>query len=95
MKTGRAVWLVTGNISEDQAKSFVELQKQGLPFEPLSVNDVLDDKLIAPTGNSKVCIDVKDPKNDNSAFVSYYQTNIGNEDLKEELTFKIVSKYLA
>lgn len=27
MKTGRAVWLVTGNISEEQAKSFVDLQK--------------------------------------------------------------------
>lgn len=54
MKTARAVWLVTGNISEDQAKSFIELQKQGLPIEPLSVNDVLEDKLINPTGNSKV-----------------------------------------
>jgi len=59
------------------------------------VNDVLEDKLINPTGNSKVSFDVKDPKNDNSSFISYYQTNIGNEDLKEELTFKIVSKYLA
>jgi secreted Zn-dependent insulinase-like peptidase len=43
----------------------------------------------------RVAFDVKDPKNDNSAFIAYYQTNIGNDDLKAELTFKIVSKYLS
>jgi len=30
----------------------------------------------------RVAFDVKDPKNDNSAFIAYYQTNIGNDDLK-------------
>jgi len=54
MKTARAVWLVTGNLSEDSAKSFIELQKQGFPVEPLSVSDVLEDKIVAPTGNIKV-----------------------------------------
>jgi len=95
MKEGRAVWLVSGNISEDQAKSFIDLQKQGVPIEPMSVNDVIPAKIVAPTGNSRVNMDVVDPKNDNSAFISYYQYNIGNDDLKDELTFKVVSKYLA
>jgi len=59
------------------------------------VADVLDVRVVGPTGNSRVNMDVVDPKNDNSAFISYYQFNIGNDDLKDELTFKVVSKYLA
>lgn len=95
MKTGRAIWLVSGNISEDQAKSFIDLQKQGLPVEPMSVDEVLPARVVNPAGNSRVNKDVVDPKNDNSAFISYYQFNIGNDSLKDELTFKVVSKYLA
>jgi secreted Zn-dependent insulinase-like peptidase len=92
MKTGRAVWLVTGNISEEQAKSFIQLQN---PIEPLSVDDVIESRMVAPTGNSRVNKAVVDAKNDNSAFISYYQVNIGNENLKDELTFKVVSKFIA
>jgi len=65
--------------------------KKGLPVQPLSVNDVLNARIVNPSGNSRVNKDVVDPKNDNSAFISYYQFNIGNDDLKDELTFKVVS----
>jgi len=51
--------------------------------------------MVNPTGNMRVNFDVKDPKNDNSAFISYYQVNKGNDDLKDELTFKVVSKYVS
>lgn len=59
------------------------------------MNDVLSSKMVNPTGNMRVNFDVKDPKNDNSAFISYYQVNKGNDDLKDELTFKVVSKYVS
>lgn len=92
MKTARTVWLVSGNISEEQAKSFVE---QRLHVNTLKLEDVLPSQIVNPEGNMRVAFDVKDAKNDNSAFVSYYQANFGNDDLKADLTFRVVSKYLS
>jgi secreted Zn-dependent insulinase-like peptidase len=92
LKTARTVWLVSGNISEEQAKSFVE---QRLHVNTLKLEDVLPSQIVNPEGNMRVAFDVKDAKNDNSAFVSYYQANFGNDDLKADLTFRVVSKYLS
>ena len=95
MKNGRLVWLVSGNISEEGAKNLIQSQKQGLPLNPIEVKDLLGARVINPVGNHKVNMKVTDEKNDNSAMVSYYQYNIHESNIKKELIFSLVCKYIA
>lgn len=61
---------------------------------PLAVDELVEARVINPVGNHKVSMKLVDDKNDNSAFVSLFQHNIGVDDIKSELTFGILAKYI-
>ena len=61
----------------------------------LSVKDLLGARVINPLGNHKTSMKVLEDKNDNSAFISYYQYNINAKDIKKDVLFALLSRYLS
>jgi secreted Zn-dependent insulinase-like peptidase len=92
---GRTVWLVSGNLSKEQAIEIVEQQKKVLPLKPYEIDDLVQVKVAEPKGNHRVMYPIKDDKNESSCVITYFQTDVGGVDIKLELTSSLVMQYIS
>ena len=87
MKSGRGVWFVSGNYSQDQAIELVESARQQFNLESIKIEDLPDIRAISL--ESKVSfqfeIPLTDKTNENSFNMSLYEVGAIKDDDHDKL----------
>ena len=99
MKTGKTVWLVSGNYNHDKAVELVEKAREKLQMDKLEqdYSEVTDVNAIALDEKVTYTIDVplKDKKNENSCLLSYFEVGFKGDDLKQELVNACLMQWIS
>jgi len=89
---GRTVWFASGNLTQDQAIAMVEHQAALMKLQPLAVTDLngANPVKVAAGEYHRVNVPLTDATNENSALISFFETGISSQSIKNDLTSKLV-----
>ena len=78
LKTGRQVWYISGNLSEEDATLIVEEAKQTLNLEQIKISDLPDQRVTALEENTAFTIEqsLTDETNENSCILTYFEVGV-------------------